>query len=156
MEYVFDTSSVRVLGNYYPDRFPTFWQRFDEAVDTGAVVSVREVYNELENQLTKEWFVKWIKQHRGMFVIPGAEETEFLRTIFEVRHFQALVGETQRLKGQPVADPFVIACAYVRNGTVVTEEERKPNAAKIPNVCDYFQIPCTNVEGFLSEKGWQF
>ena len=113
-------------------------------------------YNELEDQLTKEWLVNWVRQQRAMFVIPGAEETEFVRKIFEVRHFQALVRETQRLKGQPVADPFVIACAFVRNGTVVTEEERKPNAAKIPNVCDHFRVRWTNVEGFLSENQWRF
>jgi hypothetical protein len=156
MVYVFDTNSIRVLGHYYPARFPTFWRRFDNAADEGNVVSVREVYNELENQITKDWFFDWIKRRRRMFLVPGAAETAFVRRIFEVGHFQALVGETQRLKGQPVADPFVIACAYVRSGTVVTEEAKKPNAAKIPNVCEHFGVLCTDVEGFLAENGWQF
>ena len=156
MIYVFDTNSVRVLGNYYPDRFPSFWRRFEKAVGQGMVVSVREVYNELENLITKHWFFDWIKRHRSMFLIPGADETEFVRRIFEVPHFQVLVGETQRLKGQPVADPFVIACAHVRSGTVITEEVKKPNAAKIPNVCEHFGVPCADVEGFLAENGWQF
>lgn len=32
MIYVFDTNSFRVLGNYYPDRFPSFWEMFDGLV----------------------------------------------------------------------------------------------------------------------------
>jgi len=156
MVYVFDTNSMRVLGNYYPGQFPTFWQLFDDGVSAGLVVSVREVRNELEDQITKDWYLKWIAAHRTMFLVPGTDETEFVSEIFTVAHFHTLVGETQRLRGQPVADPFVIACAKVRDGTVVTEEGMKPNAAKIPNVCAHFGIPCTNVEGFLSENGWQF
>jgi len=52
-----------------------------------------------------------------------------------------LVTETQRLKGQPVADPFVIASAKVRGGAVVTEELKREHAAKIPNVCQHFDVP---------------
>ena len=48
MIYVFDTSSFRVLGNYYPDRFPSFWEMFDELVAAGRIVSVREVHRELD------------------------------------------------------------------------------------------------------------
>jgi hypothetical protein len=39
--YVFDTNSVSVLRNYYPDQFPSFWKRFDAAVSAGEVVSCR-------------------------------------------------------------------------------------------------------------------
>lgn len=61
-----------------------------------------------------------------------------------------------RLRGTPVADPFVIAAANVKTGVVVTEERLKPNAAKIPNVCQHFKIPCTNLEGFMSQQSWSF
>lgn len=156
MVYVFDTNSLRVLGNYYPGRFPSFWERFETLIRTGEVVSVREVHNELLDQITKEWFLDWVEKHKQMFVVPAAEETEFVAEIFRVPHFLTLVGREQQLKGQPVADPFVIACARIRAGTVVTEEGNKPNAAKIPNVCQHFRVPCTNVEGFLTACNWQF
>jgi hypothetical protein len=48
MAYVFDTNSFSVLGNYYPDQFPTFWERFNRAVTDGKIVSVREVRRELD------------------------------------------------------------------------------------------------------------
>jgi hypothetical protein len=152
--YVFDTSSLIVLGHYFPDRFPTFWSNFDAAVANGEVISVREVLKEFAS--TRAWFMQWVNDHKEMFLTPGDEETKFVARIFQVPHFQMLVTETQRLRGQPVADPFVIACASVRGGTVVTEESSKPNSAKIPNVCSHFGVPCTNVEGFLASNNWQF
>ncbi|MFY9611452.1 MAG: DUF4411 family protein [Blastocatellia bacterium] len=60
------------------------------------------------------------------------------------------------LKGTPVADPFVIAAAAVRGGTVVTQEQPKPNAAKIPNVCDHFGVAWTDLEGFMNQQNWTF
>ncbi len=80
----------------------------------------------------------------------------FISQIFSVQHFQNLVGKKQRLKGTPVADPFIIACAKIKNGCVITEEAFKPNAAKIPNICKYFNVDCTNVEGLMQREGWRF
>jgi len=84
MIYVFDTSSFIVLGHYFPQRFPSFWQNLDQAVADGEVLSVREVLNELKG--------------RG----------------------------------------------------------NKPHAARIPNVCDHFDIPWTSIEGFMEHMGWKF
>ena len=156
MPFIFDTNSLRVLGNYYPERFPSFWKRFEEMVEKKEVLSVREVYNEITKQVKDEWYLEWLEAHREMFLAPSADEGTFVAQIFRVAHFQQLVGEEQRLKGQPVADPFVVACAKVRNGIVVTEEAVKENAAKIPNVCKHFKIECTDVEGFLKINDWKF
>lgn len=154
MIHVIDTSSLIVLQHYFPNQFPTFWANLDAAVGAGEVVSVREVLKEFSSQ--KQWLTDWIKKQSAMFLTPGANETRFVAEIFRVPHFQNLVSETQRLRGQPVADPFVIACAKVRGGCVVTEESPKPNSAKIPIVCAHFGIECTNLEGFLAARGWTF
>lgn len=72
-------------------------------------------------------------------------------------HFQALIRQKERLQGKPVADPFVIAKAWtMENGCVVTQEVKKPNAAKIPNVCEHFGIPCLNLEAFMENEKWRF
>jgi len=155
--YVFDTNSVRVLGNYYPERFPTFWKEFENASQTGLVISTREVYNELEALgNTPAWLWNWVQARRQLFPMPTSEEQAFVREIFDVAHFRALVGATQRLQGHPVADPFVIAAARVGGGSVVTEETFKPNAAKVPNVCQHFGIPYGTVEDFLRQNNWTF
>jgi hypothetical protein len=154
--YVFDTDSFGVLGNYYPERFPTFRDNFNAAIEDGTVASVREVYIEMERNTRAPWLLEWAKQNRASFLMPSAAEMQFVADIFQVPHFRSLVSETQRLQGFAAADPFIIACAGVTVGCVVTEAALKPNAAMKPNVCQHFGVDCTNVEGFVDRMGWRF
>lgn len=156
MTFVIDTSSFRVLRNYYPEQFPTFWEFFDAEVEERSVTSTREVRRELEDQLTEKegWLLDWVKAHPELFPVPSAAETVEVATILEIPHFQQLVGEKQRLKGKPVADPFVIARAIALDGTVVTEESKPDNGARIPNVCERLEVPCINLKEFLEQMDW--
>jgi hypothetical protein len=156
MTYVFDTSSFIVLGHYFPERFPSFWDRFEQAVSEGKIVSVREVLRELETEAAKPHLQEWIGRNKRVFLTPSQAETEFVAQIFGVHHFQHMIEQKRRLKGGPAADPFVIAAARVRGGYVVTEETDKPNAARIPNVCRHFDIRRTNLEGFMKMESWRF
>ena len=45
--FVFDSNSFVVLGHYFPDRFPSFWNKFNTVAKSGEVVSVGEVFNEI-------------------------------------------------------------------------------------------------------------
>jgi len=157
MIYIFDSCSFRVLDNYFPESFPTFWEKFNLAVKDGKIISVREVLNELESRGISEQLREWIKSHKEIFLLPDEAEQKFVGEIFKIDHFKGLVGIRQQLEGRPVADPFVIASAKVKKGCVVTEESQdKPNAPNIPNVCRHFGIECTNLEGFLQREGWSF
>jgi hypothetical protein len=154
--YVFDTNSFIVLGHYFPERFPSFWGQFEKAVTSGQIVSVREVFNELDGHGNRPHLKKWVKTHRRVFLAPTPEETAFLAQLFAVPRYRQMVSEKQRMKGTPVADPFVIAHASVNDAWVVTEEAKKKNSAKIPNVCEQFGVSCTNIEGFMRREGWRF
>lgn len=156
MAYVFDTNSFIVIGHYYPQQFPSFWNKFDQAVEIGKIISVREVFRELDQDASVPHLSDWIKQHRNIFTTPNAAAMQFVSTIFSVPHFQALVSEKNRLAGRPCADPFIIAWAKVINGCVVTEEKERPNAPKIPNVCQHFGVDCTNLQGFMEREDWSF
>jgi len=156
MIYVFDTSSIRSLQHFYPSVFKTIWDGLDGLVQQQNLVSTREVWNELERQNVSADVLAWAKQNKQIFTTPAAAELQFVAQIFQTKHFQSLIGEQQRLKGMPVADPFVIACAKIKGGTVVTEEQLKPKAAKIPNVCAHFNVPCIDLEGFMQQQGWNF
>ncbi|MFY9620527.1 MAG: PIN domain-containing protein [Pyrinomonadaceae bacterium] len=156
MTYIFDTSSCRILRHYYPNRFPSVWAGLDQLVAAGEVISTREVFNELEQFDDPGPVLNWAKHHKEIFTTPTNEETEFVARIFQVQHFHALIAQKSILTGRPVADPFVVAAAAVRNGTVVTQEVMKPNAAKIPNVCAHFNLPCMNLEEFMTDQGWNF
>ena len=156
MIYVFDSGPLIVLfRHYYPDRFPSLWKSFDALVLEQRIISVREVRKELEGHGDR--LSDWVKDHGEFFLTPTADELNFVAEIFKIAHFQMLVRKKERLYGKPVADPFVIAKAQaLEEGCVVTQEIKKPNAAKIPNVCEHFGIPCLNLEAFMENENWRF
>ncbi len=109
MIYVFDTSSLRELQHFYPSIFQSIWPRLDALVNSGELVSTREVYNELQIQRVSPDVLTWCNSHRHIFAVPTSDEQNFMSTIFGLSHFRALVPPTAALRGTPVADPFVIA-----------------------------------------------
>jgi len=156
MAYVFDTSSFIVMGHYYPEQFPKFWEKFNQAVETGKIISVREVLRELDRNAAEDHLVEWIKLHKNIFVAPDPVVTRFTNGIFAVPHFEASLPDRTRLGNTPFADPFVIAQAKVMNYCVVTQEHERPRAAKIPNICQHFDVDWTNLQGFMERENWSF
>lgn len=70
MSYVFDTSPISTLfKNYYRRTFRSLWERFDELVEDGRIVSTREVLRELEDGPV-ESAVQWAQQHATLFATP--------------------------------------------------------------------------------------
>lgn len=157
MTYVFDTNAfIHLFMHFYLSRFPTLWRKFDDLVGKGRITSVREVAKEIESYHGENRLTQWAKVHREVFTQPTEEEMQFVGEIFGVTRFQALVSNERRLSGGPVADPFVVAKARTIQGCVVTQEQNRPNGAKIPNACEHFEIDCTNLEGFMEREGWSF
>lgn len=156
MIYVFDSSPlIDLFRYYYPNRFPSLWENFDALVSEHRIISVREVRKELEGYGDR--LSDWVKGHREFFLTPTTDELRFVAEIFKIAHFQMLVRKREQLQGNPVADPFVIAKAQaLEEGRVVTQEVKKPNAARIPNVCEHFDIPCLNLEAFMENENWRF
>jgi hypothetical protein len=156
MKYVFDSGPlIDLFRHYYLSRFPTLWDQFHALVLEGDLISVREVYNEINSQ--EDALTSWAKEEKNkLFLEPTIEEFQFVSDIFKVKHFQAMIRKKKRLQGKPVADPFVIARAKVLNCQVVTTEKFSENSAKIPNVCKHFSVQCINLEGFMEQEGWTF
>lgn len=156
MRYVFDSDPlINLFRHYYPRRFPTLWEQFDALVSGGELISVREVFNEIGS--SGDSLGTWAKDQKNiLFLETTVEEFKFVAEIFQVHHFQAMIRKQERFKGKPVADPFVIARAKILNACVVTQEKKTDKAAKIPNVCDYFEIDCINLEGFMEKENWTF
>lgn len=157
MIYIFDSSSLStILDYYYQDRFPSFWEKFNEIVSQGNLISVREVRNELTGKFDDDKIEIMMKHNRDFFTNPSTEELSFITEIYSVKHFQQNLERKKLWSGGYFADPFVIAKAWAVKGTVVTEEEYKEHGAKIPNICKHFDIPCLKLEGFLKEVDWKF
>jgi len=154
--YVLDTNSFLVLKNYYPERFPSFWEHLTALAASGRLQSVSEVWKELDRDKTRPFLVKWLEDHKSLFPTPTAAETAYVAGIFAVPAFQALVKFKNRLEGSPVADPWVIARAAQLQATVVTEESADPKVTRIPAVCAHFKVPCLNFEGVMAQEGWKY
>jgi hypothetical protein len=156
MSYVFDTSPLSVLFKNFSRRtFRSLWEHFDELVDAGKIVSTREARREIEDGAPDN-LVEWAKQHNGLFSTPTAQEGAFVAKIYSVTHFQQNIEQRKLLKGGKNADPFIIARAAVGGGIVVTMEQLKPKAAKIPNICQHFGIQCLTLDEFMEAEGWEF
>jgi len=155
--YVFDDNSLsNILNHYYPDRFPSFWAKYAEAISDEFLISVREVMFELREKYDINAIDQFTKYNPVFFSEPTFDELGFITRIYSVSHFRQNLEKKKLLKGGSFADPFIIAKAYVVNGTVVTEEKYKDNAAKIPNICKHFGIKCVNFEGFMQDIDWVF
>ncbi|OGC01330.1 hypothetical protein A2V82_10875 [candidate division KSB1 bacterium RBG_16_48_16] len=157
MIYVFDDNSLsNVLNHYYADRFPSFWEKFDTMVQNGNIISVREVRLELTSKFNDETIDRLARYNGDFFANPRPEELAFITRIYSIAHFQQNLERKKLLQGGYFADPFIIAKAWKMSGTVVTEENFKEHAAKIPNICKHFDIPCEKLEGFLIKEDWKF
>ena len=108
--YVVDTGPfINLFRHYYPGRFPSLWEQFDSMIESGKLTSTREVRNEIEGY--GDQLSEWCRRMPEVFPVPTAEELGFVRDIFAVEHYQAMIRARERLSGSPVADPFVIARA---------------------------------------------
>lgn len=153
--YVIDTSVISALHrNYYRNRFVTLWERFDAMVADGKFTSTREALRELEDRGGDSF--DWAQNNAGLFTTPDAKEGAFVAGIYAVEHFQANIEKQKILRGGRNADPFLIARAASVGATVLSMEQFKPNAAKIPNICEHFNVPCLDLRGFMEKEDWVF
>jgi Domain of unknown function (DUF4411) len=154
--YIFDTSPLSTLfRNYYRPQFPSLWAKFEALVDNGQILSVREVLKEIEESSLED-LRNWAADHQEIFTTPTAQEGAFVARIFAVPHFQQNIEQQKILKGGNHADAFLIAKAFVVQGTVVTMEGIRPHAVKIPNICQYFEVPCMSLQEFMVQEKWVF
>ncbi|WP_316179509.1 MULTISPECIES: PIN domain-containing protein [unclassified Bradyrhizobium] len=154
--YVFDNSPFSALfRNYYRKQFPSLWTKFDQMIANKLIISTREVLREIEDGSLAD-LADWAKQNQDIFPTPTNDEGQFVTKIFSVPHFQANIERQKFYKGGRNADPFVIAKAGTDGLTVVTMEKFKKGAAKIPNICDHFKVPCFTLEDFMAAEGWTF
>ena len=152
--YVFDTGPLRQLfGHFDLKVFPDLWAEFHRMLVDGRILSVREVRREI---FGPDNLLEWVDTHKAVFLAPDDAQTEFMQEMLANQHAQGLIEQKKFKIGGGAADPFIIALARVRGGCVVTTEKYRPNAPKIPTLCEQFDIPCVDLTGFMKREGWKF
>lgn len=142
-------------GPYGFDIAPGFWTLIDQKAHEGVISSSMLVYHELVDESDDD-LAKWAKQRSdtGLFVDPDQAVQDSFRAIADyVKRTYIPSQAAGFLRG---ADPWIIAQARALGGKVVTLEVRTPSSSKrvkIPNVCDYFNIECTDTYKMLRSLG---
>lgn len=150
--YVFDSNVFISLQRGQPrDIYPVVWNKIDELIEKGVVISSKEVYEELS--LGDDALVEWANSKKDMFLPSEVVIQEKVREIL-LSH-RGLVEGGKKMNS---ADPFVIAIAMERNGIVVTEEKPSNNndVPKIPDVCVAYGIKLIDFVGFMREMKISF
>lgn len=120
------------------------WKPWSESMQNGSIISVEEVYRELElHWKSKENFAfNWLKKHKEFFEILNNDECKYLVDIYSNPKFREGVKEKNLRSGNPEADAFIVAKAKAIGAVVVTaESNEKANAEKIPNICVELGVP---------------
>lgn len=150
--YVFDTGVLIQLRNYPRDIFPGLWERLESMIREGKIIFTSEVFREISER--DDEISKWAKQFKENFPKPTEKEQEKVKEI--LTQFPLLIKKQNILANKADADPFVIAKAAVEDRTVVSTEKKKPNAPKIPNVCEHFKVPHMTLFDFFRAEGLSF
>ena len=151
--YSFDTSAI-LNGRrdlFRPTVFQTLWVQIEGAIADGQVRSVDEVQRKLARR--DDDARQWADAQGDLFVPLELPIQQSAAQILNVH--PRLVSQGGR---RSAADPFVIALAMVRNGTVVTEETARGNltSPRIPDVCGDLGVPCLNLMEYIEAQGWTF
>lgn len=151
--YSFDTSSF-LNGRrdlLPPTTFPTLWSNVEAMIEAGLIRSIDLVRDELSKR--DDDVLAWAKAQPDLFVPVVPDVQEAVRIV--LREHPRLIGIGS---GRSRADPFVIALAVARDGTVVTEEtlSRSSRSPRIPDVCQALGVPWLNLMGFVQEQEWVF
>lgn len=152
MKYVIDTNALRTFFRfYYRLVTPELYDNFDKMIVNKDLMSVKEVYNEMERQHQKDSdILKELKNIKHIFLEPtNEEEINIVQEIYSNINFRNNIKEQNIVEGRPVADAFLVAKAKIENATLVTSEKFSPNAAKIPNMCEKYGVKYINFEQFL-------
>lgn len=151
--YSFDTNVVidGRVRRYPPDVFPSVWQNIEGLVAARRVVIAEEVRFELERG--DDDCHQWASSRQGLVV--AADDGVIALVARITADYPDWVSEQANW-----ADPFVIAHAWHRGWTVVTEERlsRSPIQArtKIPNVCQDYDVPCLTFVELARRENWIF
>jgi len=151
-KYIFDSGPFIGLKNYPPDVFYSLWSNLSQLIKDGDIISSSEVLREIEDY--DDEIAIWSKANKQIFIKPTIDEQILVQQIL-AKH-PDLVKEEAILLGKPYADPFVIAQAKSHNCTLVHSEKFKPNAHKIPNVCQDFGVTEIGLFEFFRKEKWNF
>ncbi len=161
MVYSFDSNIFISMRKKYPrENHGSLWEKVEELLNNQEILVSREVIEELED--VDDGLVRWLKGFKTCII---DNEKEIVSYVSEL--VNKLPGWVDPLSTKNKADPYVIALARWKNGTVVTQEGNgtlnphhinlkrmveQSSSVKIIDVCQLEGIPWLDIVGFLSQQ----
>ncbi len=162
--YLVDSDVLITAKNLYYafDLCPGFWKCLLYHHREGRVFSVDRVRSELLAGRRTEDLVQWVRNDvpEGFFLPADTDEVARVYTeimLWVQRHPNYF--DQAKAKFATGADGWLVACAQVRGGTVVTNEQPSPASrrdVKLPDVCDEFKVSRQDTFTMLRTLGAQF
>lgn len=147
-------------GSYPFDMAERFWERMAEHIESGNILSVRRVYQEMaEQEKHQDAVAQFVtnRRNQGLCVSPSREVTS---KVGEIEAYVFSKYDAVRvLEFSRGGDPWVIAQAFVDSGIVVTKESAlRPNAQKprVPDICQHFGVKCVDTLTMFRMLGVKF
>lgn len=148
-KYIFDTSSFLSQKDNERHRrciYKKLWDKIDELILQGRIVTCSEVKEEIKDEGIKDWFMG---TNCEVLDINDAVQKNVIKV---VTNKPELI-DFKQVKSS--GDAFIIATAMEYELIVVTEENRD-SPKKIPQVCETLGVKCINIIGLCEEEGWEF
>ncbi|MDD4121137.1 MAG: DUF4411 family protein [Clostridia bacterium] len=163
--YVIDSSSLINLRQYYPlSVFKSLWKKCEELIHQDRLGAPTIVLTELERK--DDELKKWAQKHQNHLFHENPDHYLKAREILQT--FPKLINSALE---HEQADPFVIAMALDRiegpqkslfssnQVYLVTEEKftgKRKKKTTIPEVCNYYEVPCIPILEMIIKEGWEF
>lgn len=148
--YCIDTSSLINLKPYRRDVFPTIWNKLENMIKNGELLSHLEVYKEIE--AVKDVIHNWCKNNKKMF--RDVDECQIQKLQDVKRQYDRNYWENEINKTSPWADPWLIALSICEKAIIVADEKNAPN--RIPVISAVFGVKCLGLLDFFKEIGIKY
>lgn len=153
VKYILDENIfIEAKRRYYAFNLcPGFWDSLLYHNSIGDLESIDRVGSSLSEGDDLD---AWKKQAAGLFA--STDNETVLMAYREVNQWvqdQERFSDFEKSRFADNVDAWVIAYAKANNATVVTHEVSAPKSTKIkiPDVCDYFDIKCTDTFDMLQK-----
>lgn len=145
--YIIDTCSLISASKYYTigkKSFEHIWNKFDELIESGLLLSTSEVKEEVKDKDLSDW----IDKHKRFYIPLNKEIQEKVKIILS--DFPLLI--KIRSTSNSNADPFIVATAIEYNAIVITDEIKSGSSADphIPNACEKYKIKYMKLVDFIN------
>jgi hypothetical protein len=146
-------SLIEAKDRWYPfELVPKFWQHLAAGIETGAILSPHAVYKELA--AGNDQLADFVKNRKSLMNYPPDD-----CTFAEMNRISDYVsGKYKRNQSEEFltgADPWIIATAKCRGGTLITGESKgRKKKIRIPTICDQFGVPFGEIWEMVRHFQW--